>query len=188
MSVIDVSAREKRLILRRRATWHNVLRWSWYTLSALVVVIVLFVTAFVFLGAQKKLAYQNSLEAIQAVARSGTQPTFFIPAGQYAQQPMSALTEEAHLASYYIEKVMHTCDSLQLTADKRIGFRFEIVAVPCGLFGKRHVGVRACVYSSSCGCDTDSLIDATDLVLDSVGTNVVVSSSQRKVATAGIQP
>jgi hypothetical protein len=80
-----------------------------------------------FLQAQKILAYQNSIEAIQAVARTETRPTFFIPAGQYASRYVETNTEESRLAADYVNRFMMKSDSLGLTADKRLGMRLDLM-------------------------------------------------------------
>lgn len=185
--MLQLTDKEVRLILRRRTTWHKVLRRTWYAVSVLVVSFVLFVTAFMFLAAQKKLAYQNSIEAIQAVARTGTRPTFFIPAGQFAQNFVMNSTEESRLAAHYVDMFMKKSDSLGLTADKRLGMHLDITVAPCGLFGQRHSAGTMELFTSNCGCDTYSSVDKTVMHLDSTGVNVSVAASQQ-VTLANIQP
>lgn len=184
---MELTPSEVRLILRRHKTWHKLMRRIWYVLSGLALLAIIFVPTIMYLQAQKMLAYQNSIAAIQAVARTGTQPTFFIPADQYAQRFITTSTEEARLAADYVNIFMKKSDSFGLTADKRLGMRLEITVVPTGLFGRRHSAGQMMLYSSDCGCDTDSLIDETVLQIDSSGTNANVISSQ-KVPLATIQP
>jgi hypothetical protein len=137
--------------------------------------------------AKRALEYQHSIEAIQAVSRTpGTQPTFFISADRYARGPTN-MSEEASIAADYVEIFMRTSDSLNLDASKRLGMRLEIAVVPCGLFGKRHCAAQAWLYTSPCGCDTDSTIDEIVLQLDSTGRSANVICSRKKTL-ASIQP
>ncbi|MFH2050512.1 MAG: hypothetical protein ABIJ12_13835 [bacterium] len=160
---------------------------GWHAFSVFLVIIAVFMPVIIAYQAHKKLEYQNSVEAIQAVASKGSQPTFFISANQYTHRFIVNSTEEARLVSDYVEISISKADSLGLTADKRLGLQLEISAVPCGLFGKRHVAVKLKLYSSYCGCDTDSLIDETVLQINESGMEATVISSN-KVALADIQP
>lgn len=185
--MLQLTEREERLVLRRRKAWHKVLRCTWYTVSTLLLCIGLFVPTIMLIQARRELEYQNSIEAIQAVSRTaGTQPTFFISADRYARSSTNS-SEEARLAADYVEVFMRTSDSLNLDAGKRLGMRLEIAVVPCGLFGKRHSAAQAWLYTSPCGCDTDSTIDEIVLQLDSTGRSANVICSRKKTL-ASIQP
>jgi hypothetical protein len=184
---IRLTDKEKRLTLRRRKTWHKVLRRTWYVLSALAVFAIIFVPTIMFLEAQKELAYQNTVEAIQAVPRTGSQPTFFIPADLFTQ-PYIPKTEEGRLAAFFADAFVYKADSLGLTVDQRLGGDLSITFVPCGLFGKRHVASQMNLYTGSCDCN--SVYDETVLQFDSIdstGIKAIVISSQ-KVTMASIQP
>ncbi|MFA5052353.1 MAG: hypothetical protein WC544_04840 [Patescibacteria group bacterium] len=187
LQLTELTDGERRLILRGRKRWYRWLRRGWHTLSVLLVSLAVLMPAIVWVQINKKLDYQNSVEAIQAVARTGNQPTFFIPANRYAQSFTAISTEEARLAADYVDIFMSKSDSLGLTADKRLGMRLEVTVVPCGLFGQRHSAGQLKLYSSYCGCDTDSLTDETVLQIDSSGTKANVISS-RTVTLVSIQP
>jgi len=182
----DLTDGERRLILRGRKRWYRWLRRGWHTLSVLLVTLAVFIPAIVWIQINNKLDYQNSIEAIQAVARTGNQPTFFTPANQFAQ-PYIPRTEEGRLAAVYTDRFMEKGDLIGLTADKRLGMHLEVTVVPCGLFGQRHSAGQLKLYSSFCGCDTDSLTDETVLQIDSSGTKANVISS-RTVTLVSIQP
>lgn len=184
---MQLTSKEERLILRRRKTWHKVLRRVWYVLSGLVIFALIFFPTIVVLQAKKRMAYQNSVEAIQEVKRAGGGYTFIIPANQYTRLNVEASSEEARLVADQVAVFLAKCDSLGLGYDKRVGMQLDVAVVPCGLFGRRLCASRLKLYSSFCGCDTDSLLDETVLRLDSTGTNADVISSQ-KVALASIQP
>ena len=177
---------ERRLVMRRRSVWGKLFRWVGIFLSVVGCLAVIFVTI-VSLQIDKKVAYQNSIEAIRAGARSASPRIVIIPANQYAQQPVATETEESRLVADYVEIMLRKCDSHKLTFDKRLGFRFEVMVAPCGQFGKRQTAGTMSVYSSYCGCDTDSAFDQTVLEIDPIDKNANVISSH-KVALANIQP
>ena len=178
MTILLLTDKELRYLDRRRKTWHRLLRQTWYVFSGVAVFAVLFVPTIVYVQAQKLLAYQNSIEAVHAVARTGTRPTFFIPANQYADRFIENNSEESRLAADYVNLFMLKSDSLGLTADKRLGMDFDIEIAPCGLFGRRHMAASLSVYTSHCGCDTDTMIQKTEFRVDSSRNAIVVSSQE----------
>lgn len=159
---------------------------TWHFVSVLLLCIIIFVPTIMLMEAKERLEYQNSIESIRSVSRTGAQPTFFISSEQYLRAPLNS-SEEAQLAANYVDIFMRTSDSLQLDAGKRLGMRLDITVVPCGLFQKRHSAAQMHLYTSSCGCDTDSIVDETVFQLDSTGRCANVISSQKR-ALVSIQP
>lgn len=104
--MLTPTEKELRFLERRRKPWHRYLRRGWYAVSGIAVFAILFVPTIMMLQAQRVLEYQNSIEAIQAVARTGTRPTFFIPANQYDGWFGENYTAESRLAADYVNRFM----------------------------------------------------------------------------------
>lgn len=176
--------KEEQLILRRRTWWHRVLRYTWYTVSTLSVVILVTYGVFVYGKLQEQLAYQDVINAIPASAHVGGPPVFTFLVDQYARGAIGS-SQESRLVADQLQLYQQTLDSLGLSS-KVLGFNLTIRVVPFHSFGWRRGTSWLGVYSTDCGCERDTL-DYTVLEIDSSATNVGVATSHL-VASANIQP
>lgn len=182
----DYTDQEKRLISRGRKTWYKRLRRGWHTLSVLVVVFAVLFMTVVRIQKNKQQAYDNKVTAIQVVAHADDSLDFQIKVDHYANAQVVPKSEEARMSADQTDMLEQKAVSLGLTPDKRLGYRSEVVAVPCGIPGKLCCAGQLIVYSTYCGCPKDT-VDETVLRIDSTGHSVSIVSS-RKVPIKEISP
>lgn len=183
---LNPTPKEERLLLRRRKRWHTWLRRTWHVFSVVVVAFALFFPLIVWIQINKKLDHQNKMDAIQASTQARGKSSFTIPANKFLQIFALNSSEESRLSDYYLDLQLRKADSLGLLSNERVGFRYEVSAVPYGVFGKRLCVSRLELITSECGCE-DSTLFKTNLQIDSTGNQVNVVSSQ-KVALTDIHP
>jgi len=134
----------------------------------------------------KKMAYQQNIRAIQLMAQTGGSSVFAIPANGGDEFSEEIKSLEARKSAIYIELCLKKLDSLKITADKRVGFEFNVMVVPYGVLGERLFTSHMTVYTSFCECEEDSLYQIV-LQIDPTEKNADVVSSQM-VTLASIQP
>jgi len=183
---MELTNKEKRLIMRRRKIWHKISRRIIYGVTAFCTMLFVVYAVYAYGKVKEQLAYQDVVNAIPASAHTDGPPAFTIMVSQYIQQEGNTdnESEESRLVEDHFGLYQHVLDSLGLLS-KGLGFKLAITVVPFNSHGMRRVKSQLGWYSTSCGCEKDTL-DFIQMSIDSTD-NVVVISSQL-VATTNIQP
>ncbi len=178
-----ISKSEERLIHRHRSRMHTILRRIWYVVSTLCTLIAVVMVAIVFTFASQERKYRNSLGAVSAVSGLDRPSTFTIVASQYSERGDDL--EEERMVEDQMRLFRRTLDSLGLSPTV-MGFDLHITAVPFGEPNLRRCTSRYRVFSTSCGCERDTL-NVIALEIDSTGTRAH-AIYVKTLASKDIQP